>query len=121
MQGVKQRAKIGVNFVIERSRQESEALTSFDRWAGQDYATDLFALKRLHGLCHSQISLSGSGWSDAKDNSVLVYLIDVKFLADSLGPDALAARRKNALAQHISRSHASVIDYLHRASQILRS
>ena len=91
VQGVVQRAQVGVDLLAQRAGQEAEPLAGLDGRPGQDDPVDLLGLQRLHGLGHREVGLAGAGGADAEDDGVLVDRVDVALLVQRLGPDRAAA------------------------------
>ena len=119
---VVERAQVRVDLVGERAGQVAEPLARLDGRTGQDDAVDLLALQRLHGLRHREVGLAGSGRADAEHDRVVVDRVDVLLLAERLGPDALAARRQDGLAQHIGRAEVEVgVEHPGRAGDLGRA
>jgi len=102
--GVVERAQVGVDLVGERSRQESETLPRFDRWAAQNDALNLFALQSLHGFRHRQVGFSRSGRADAEHDGVVVHRIDVLRLTEGLGANGFTSRCKDGLPEQLLRA-----------------
>lgn len=103
MQGVVERAEVGVDLLVEGARQEAEAFAGLDRGTGQDDAVDLLGLQRLHRLGHGQVGLAGARGADAEDDRVLVDRVDVPLLVEGLGSDGAAARGQDVLCQNLGR------------------
>ena len=104
VQGVVQRAQVGVDLLAERAGQEPEPLAGLDRGAGQDDPVDLLGLQRLHGLGHREVGLAGAGGPDAEDDGVLVDRVDVALLVQRLGPDRAAAVGQDVEGEHVGRA-----------------
>ena len=117
---IEKRAQVWVDLVVERSGQESKSLACLYRRSSQYDATYFFALQRLHCLSHSEISLSGSGRANSEDDGVFINCIYIELLPESLGSDAFAPRRENALAQHIGWACGGFIEHFGRAREVLR-
>ena len=101
VQGVPQRAQVGVDLRHEVAGQEAEPLPGLDRRAGEDDAVDLLGLQRLHGHGHGQPALAGAGRPDPEGDDVLADGVDVALLAARLR----AARDGRARAQHLGAQH----------------
>ena len=69
-EGIVEGSEIRVHLFIQGSRQEAEALTGLDCWAGEDDTTDLFGPEGLHRLGYCQIGLAGSRRSDTESDGM---------------------------------------------------
>src|SRR5207248_8941778 len=63
---VVERPQVRIDFLREVARQETEPLTRFDRWTGEDNALHLVALERVDRTGHREVGLAGAGGSDAE-------------------------------------------------------
>ena len=105
VEGVVQRAQVGVDLGHEVAGQEPEALTGLDRRAGEDDAVDLLGLEGLHRHGHRQPRLAGAGGPDAEGDDVVADGVDVALLAARLGAHAAAPGRPQHLGgEHLGRT-----------------
>ena len=66
VQGVVERAQVGVDLLRQIARQEAELLASFHRRTHQQDARHAAAFQRFHRARHRQIRLAGAGRADAE-------------------------------------------------------
>ena len=102
--------EVWVDLVVEGARQKSEPLPRLDGRAGENYALDIFALKRLHCLGHREVRLACARWPDTEGDRVLVDCVDVGLLAECLRANALAAAGQNRLAEKLGRAAAVLLE-----------
>ncbi len=98
MQGVIEGTQVGVNLIVERTRQKAQAFTSLYCRTSQNNPVDLLGLEGLDCLSHGQVGLAGAGRTNTKNNRTGINSINIRLLVDGLRPDALAPRRQNVLA-----------------------
>ena len=92
---VVQRAQIRHDFFVKIAGQKTQRFAGFDRRTGQNDATDLFLVQRRDRHRHGQIGFARAGRADAERDVVLADGIEVFFLADGLGGDALFCGRRS--------------------------
>ena len=103
VEGVVERAQVGVDLGHQVTGQEAEPLARLDGGAGQDDARDLPGLQGVHRLRHGQVRLAGPGRADAERDDVLRNGVDVALLAGRVGTHRLAAGGPDHLgAQHLA-------------------
>ena len=99
VEGVVERAQVGVDLGHEVAGQEAQPLAGLDRRAGEDDPVDLAGLQRLHGQGHGQVGLAGAGRADAEGDDVGgdgvgVLLLARRSWAGPPGPGTTAAARR---------------------------
>ena len=104
VQGVVERAQIGVDLVAQRPGQEAQPLARFDRRPGEDDPVDPLALQRSDRLGHRQIGLPGAGRADPEDDRVHVDRVDIPLLPQGFRPDRPTAVADDIECQHVGRS-----------------
>jgi hypothetical protein len=87
VEGVVERAQVGVDLGHQVAGQEAQALARLDRRAGEDDALDLLGVQRLHRHGDREPALAGAGGADAERDDVLGDGVDVALLPGGLGPD----------------------------------
>ena len=95
VEGVVERAQVGVDLGHQVAGQEAEPFAGLDRGPGQDDAVDLLGLQGLHGERHRQIGLAGAGGADPEGDDVGGDGVDVALLPAGLRADR-AARETSA-------------------------
>ena len=70
VEGVVERAEVGVDLGHDVAGQEPEPLPGLDRRPGQDDPVDLAGLERLHAEGHGQVRLARPGRADAEGDDV---------------------------------------------------
>ena len=91
VEGVEQRAQVGVDLGHQVAGQEAEPLARLDRRARQDDAVDLAARERRDRHRHREERLAGAGRADADRDRGAADRVDVALLVDGLRRDAQAA------------------------------
>ena len=91
VEGVEERAQVGVDLRRDVAGQEAEPLAGLDRRAGEHDPVDLAARQRRHGHRHGEERLAGAGRADADRDRLAADRVDVALLVDGLGRD-LAGR-----------------------------
>ena len=81
IQGIVQRAKVGVNLTLEISRQKSQLFSCLNSRTGQDNPPYFAVFKGLDRHRHGKIRLSRTSRSDSKYNHFLADLIHILFLS----------------------------------------
>ena len=90
VEGVEERAQIGVDLLGEVTRQEAQALAGFHGGAGEDDALDLVTVQGIDGAGHRQEGLAGTGRADAEGEVVPEDVLQVLALVGG-APLQLAA------------------------------
>ena len=101
MQGVVERADVGVDLVVERAGQEAQPLAGLDGGAGEDDPVNLLVLQGLDGLGDGQVGLAGAGRADPEDDGVGVDGVHVPLLVEGLGTDRLPAAGEDVRGEHL--------------------
>ena len=89
---VVQRAQIGIDLLLQRSRQEAQALAGFDRRTRQHDAIHALRHQRSDSHGDGQIRLAGAGGANAEDHVVLFDGFQIAALVDALGLDRALAK-----------------------------
>ena len=114
-----ERADIGVDFLVDRTRQKAEVLPRLNDGPGQDDAPDFLALKRGDGHRHGEIGLACSCGAKPERDGVGADGVDVALLAGRFRPDGSPAEREeNILAQRLGREFRAA-EKLDRAQGVL--
>ena len=98
VQGVIQRAQVGIDLLGKITGQETELLAGFHRRAHQQDASHLLLVERLHRSRHRQVGLAGAGRADAEVDVVVADAGDVALLIEAARLDQ-GARGTN---QHLA-------------------
>ena len=85
VEGVVERAEVGVDLLLERAGKEAEALACFDGGADEDDAADLLGDERGDGHGDGEVGLAGSGRSEAEGHVGLLDGFDVLALVGGAG------------------------------------
>ena len=85
VQGVEQRAQVGIDLGHQVAGQEAQPLAGLHRRAGQDDPRDLAPVQRGGGQRHGQERLAGARRPDAEGDRVGADRVDVALLVDRLG------------------------------------
>jgi hypothetical protein len=109
VEGVVQRAQVGVDLLRQGAGEEAELLPRLDRRAGQDQAVDLLGHQGLDGDGHGQVGLAGAGGADPEDHGVLADGVHVLLLPDRLGLDRAATAGQHGVAEHHRRPGRPVV------------
>src|SRR5208283_1664219 len=117
---VVERAQIGIDFFLQAARQESKPLARFDGGAREDNPAYPLVQVSGDGHRHRQIRFSGSRWTDAEGEIVMLDGIDITPLVDGLRRQNLLTEGARLAALHQSaQRHVRVADYhLHVAVQV---
>src|SRR5690625_2107919 len=83
-QRIIERAEIGINLLFQVSRQKSPIYTRFDGRPGQNDLLDLPAFQSPYGKSHGSVGLSGTRWTDGKQDIVFFRSTDEGALARCL-------------------------------------
>jgi hypothetical protein len=81
VEGIVERAQVGVDLLRQVAGQKAEALAGFDRRSGQDDALDQVALEGIDGRGDGEIGLAGAGRADAEGDVVFLDRLQVFHLA----------------------------------------
>ncbi len=108
MQGIVERAQIGVDFFLQVAGQEAQPLARLDRRARQDDAVDLALQQMGHGDGHRQIGLAGARGPEAEHQVGLFKRAHIFGLHRRARRDRAFARaqRKTIVGIAIARRHA---------------
>ena len=109
VQRVVERPQVRVDLLVERARQEPEALARLHRRAREDDAVDVLGLQRLHGLRHREVGLAGTRRADAEDDRVAVDRIHVALLVERLRADRAPAVGQDVERQDVHRPFRRVV------------
>ena len=77
---VVERAQVGVDFFLQRTGQEAEALAGFDRGADEDDAGDFFGHQRRDGHGDGEVGFAGAGRAEPEGHVMRFNGFDVLFL-----------------------------------------
>src|SRR5690606_12451387 len=72
-----------------------------DGGTGEDDPVDPLGLQGVHRLGHREVGLAGAGRADAEGDRVGLDRVDVRLLAQRLGPDGAAARGEDVEGQDV--------------------
>ncbi len=90
---VVQRAQVGIDLVLQRPRQKSQALAGFDRRTRQDDAVHALRQQRRDRHGDGEVSLAGARRADAEDHVVFLDGFQIAALVQALGLDGAAPER----------------------------
>ena len=86
-QRVVERAHVRVDLLVQRARQEPEALPRLDGGPREDQPRDLTFLERPHGDRHREVGLAGAGRTDRERDGASPDRVDEPLLPDRLRRD----------------------------------
>ena len=92
VEGVVERAEVGVHLLGEVARQEAELLARLDRGAAEDDPLDLLLEERGGGHRHGEVGLPRAGRADREDDVVLADRLQVLLLPHVARRDDLPER-----------------------------
>ncbi len=111
VEGVVERAEIGVDLGHDVAGQEPEALARLHGGPGEDDAVRVARLEGLNGQGHGQIRLPRSGRADAEGHHVGGDGVGVALLPGGLGSHGAAPGRTQQFGgEHLGRAHV-VLDH----------
>ena len=113
-------AQVGVNLLMQSTRQEAQVFTGLHCGASQNNAFDLLILQRSNSLGHGQEGLARTGEADTENNVIAVDGIDVVLLPLGLGPHGLATMCHDAATEHLAGGLLPAIHNAHRVPHRLR-
>ena len=87
VEGVVEGAKIGIDLLLERAGQETEAFSGFNGGADEDDAADFFGYEGGDGHGNGEVGLSGAGGAEAEGHIGLFDGLDVLALVGAAGLD----------------------------------
>jgi hypothetical protein len=87
VEGVVERAEVGVDFFLEAAGEEAEAFASFDGRAYEDDAADFFCHEGGDGHRDGQVGFAGTGGAKAEGHVGLFDGLDVLALVGRAGLD----------------------------------
>ena len=91
VQGVVERAQVGIDFFLQVAGQEPQALAGLDRGAAQHDAFDAAGLQHGHRLRHGEIGLAGAGRPEREHHFVALQGFHVGKLARAARAHGAAA------------------------------
>ena len=100
LQRIVKRLHVGIELLLEVSRQKAQVLPRLDRRTRQDDAPDLLVLQGAHRECHGRIGLSRTGRPHGEDHVVLPDLLHHLALVDRKGLDQPSG---NPVHEHLIR------------------
>ncbi len=92
VEGVVERAQIGIDLLAHVAGQEAETLAGFDGRTRKDDALDHTALETMSGLGDGDVGLAGAGRADSEDEIGLIQRTNVGALHRRARLDDAAAR-----------------------------
>ncbi len=117
LQGVVQRAQVGIDLGLQVSGQEAQFFPGLHRRTGQDDALDRLGLQRLNGHGHGHVGLARPRRADAEGDVTASDLLQVQLLPRRLGLEAARQAQPRqlglggqaaALATHAGRSQQAL-------------
>ncbi len=126
VQGVVERAQVGIDLRHQIAGKEPQALPGLDRRPGEDDPVDLVGLQGLDGESDGQVRLSRAGGPHAERDDVAGDGVRVALLARRLRPDGLAPGRPHHLGgedfgrAHILLDHVDGPSHLGRVESLAR-
>jgi len=89
VEGVVQRAEVGIHLFLQGAGEKSEALAGFDGRASQNDTADALANERLNGHGYREVGFAGSGGADAEDEVVALDRFEIAALRNGFGREDL--------------------------------
>ena len=80
VKSVVERAHVGIDFFLERAREEAQFFAGFDGGTREDDAVDLLGEQSADGHGYREIGLAGAAWADAENHVVGFDLLHVMLL-----------------------------------------
>ena len=85
VEGVVERAEVGVDLLLERAGEEAEAFAGFDGGADEDDAADFLGHEGGDGHGYGEVGLAGAGGAEAEGHVGLLDGFDVLALVGRAG------------------------------------
>src|SRR6202050_404971 len=96
MKRIIERAHVGIDLLLKRAGEKSEAFACFYRRTRQDNAVHLFREQRRNGQRYRQVSFPSSSGTDGEDHVESFKRFNVTALVRTFRGDALFAKRASA-------------------------
>ncbi len=91
MQGIVERAQIGIDFFLHVAGEKAEPFARFDRWAGEDDAINPARDQHGDGLGDGKIGFAGACGAEGKHHFMFGEQLDIAGLAGAARADSAFA------------------------------